>query len=133
MKRIDQRGEILLHEWVSFDPARHDIPRSQSHCPIAHAIKRWNPELSWIMVKNNTISFTHLGERMRWVYQTPPEAMRFIHDIDHGKYDRGFFLVLHVEELIKATYLGPTLRPGVIEHDGRGSGPRGPRLRPVSV
>ncbi len=128
----DESQRIVLQRWVDFDP-RFDMPRSPSHCPIAKAISKSHPEISWVSVRSDTISYTHRGMRKRFIFQTPPEAVTFIHNVDHGNRARGFMLVLKVKDLIMVKRLGPTIRQTVIEHDGRGAGPRGPRLRPITV
>jgi hypothetical protein len=128
----NESERIVLQRWVDFDP-RFDKPRNISECPIAKAINKSNPMIRWVNVRSDTISYTHMGMRKRFVFQTPPKAADFIHDVDHGNRARGFMLVLRVKDIIQVTRLGPPLRQHVIQHDGRGAGPRGPRLRPIQI
>jgi len=126
------RSGRFLQTWVDFDP-RFDTPRSPGHCPIAHALKESDPDIVRVRVKLDTISFAYTSNRTRYVFQTPQPAMQFIIDVDGGRPAQSFMLTLREDDLMRKYYLGPPLKQTVIHHDGRGSGPRGPQLRPIVV
>jgi|SRR5215471_9692853 len=121
----------LLTEWVEYDLDR-DIPRSPGHCPVARAIKESDPNIGWVKVGQDTLHFTYLDTRVKMVFRTPPSARAFLIELDFGGRPTPFMLVLRKSDLIKANYQGQPFRQVVIEHDGRGSGPRGPRMRPLA-
>jgi len=129
MARVSRR--VMLKEWIYYDPD-FDQVRSPSHCAIANRIAESDPDIRRVEVQRESIRFTYASTRMRMEFRTPPDARRFLNAFDQGKRPRGFMLILRASDLVAEWSIGmvPWGRV-VIEHDGRGSGPRGPRLRPL--
>jgi hypothetical protein len=126
-------AEKLLGVWIDYD-SRHDQARSRGHCAIAHRIRESDPDIHRVDVTYESIAFSYHSNRKRMYFNTTPTAKKFILQLDTGKEPEPFMLVLRRSDLIKVynTISLGRLRP-VIEHDGRGSGPRGPRMRSLPV
>jgi len=125
-------AEKLLETWVDYS-SKHDQARSRAHCAIANRIAESDPDIHRVDVTYDTIAFSRHSDRKRLYFNTTPAAQKFIRLLDTGKEPEPFMLVLRRSDLSKVYNVISLGEPSVIQHDGRGSGPRGPRMRSLPV
>ena len=117
--------EVLFEIQVRI--TKHDSRYHRSNCPIANSIKREFGPSCRADVNKGIIAFTRGG--IRYWFEAPFEAIQFQQAYDHQENPDGFTLVLRRHMLRKWVYSVSIPGRHVIQHDGRGSGPRGPRIR----
>lgn len=82
------------------------IPGNEGHCPIARAMKLTDPDILVPRATDKRITFSRRSTGLRYVYQTPLGAVRFIHAVDAivetKKIPDDYQLILTEHDLISA-------------------------------
>src|SRR5215217_3023957 len=81
------------------------IPGNEGHCPISTALKT-NRDILVPRVNDKKISFSRRTSGLRYIYQTPLAAARFIRAVDNmletGEVPDPYLLILTDADLIRA-------------------------------